>query len=526
MMNRHSLLPALRRLLPLSSVATAVILLFTGCGEGHREPTEADRSSFGTYVYALDTVRLELSLSMLVEGDTSHLLADQAVRHYYGAHPHLDDVSAPLWFSRMGVASDADSLLAVLRRELPRFGLDSTHFLVPEIATDLAVVHALAFDSLGIDINDLLPRLDYNLSRAYVRYCTGQRYGFMRPERVFNHLDPKGNDYARLFDYDVKAPDYAASLNALTSPDRLGYLAASLPSNPMWHDLVHQLDSTSDAVHRRTLAVNIERCRWQMATPAADDSRRIVVNIPSQQLWAIAPDTVLNMRICCGTTLTKTPLLHSAVNVIHVNPDWIIPQSIVRGEIARHGGDSAYFARHRYYIVNRATGDTLRASGVSVSQLESGRLRVGQQGGPGNSLGRIVFRFPNDFAVYLHDTNNRSAFQRERRTLSHGCIRVEKPFDLALFVLPELDEWTADRLRISMDLKPETDRGRDYLAEHASERRPHRLINAQKVEPRVPVYLIYYTAYPNPITKEVELWPDLYGYDRVIANELTDVLTQ
>ena len=131
---------------------------------------------------------------------------------------------------------------------------------------------------------------------------------------------------------------------------------------------------------------------------------------------------------------------------------------------------------------------------------------------------------PNLGVVYLHDTNNRGAFQRERRTLSHGCVRVEKPFELACFLLPEADDWMIDRLRLSMDIKPETERGQKYLEEHPDAPSPLKLMTYQEVEPKVPVYIIYYTAYPNPETGIVELWPDIYKFDEVIAKEMGSFL--
>ena len=495
-----------------------VLLCLSSCGEGWRGPSEADLSEFGSFVYAIDTLQMERALTDILSTDTSHFGADKAVRQRYSDVERFE--LAPLWFTRMGVAEEAYELLECLRRDAPRCGLDTSAFFVPQIARDLFVVHKLAFDSLGIDINELLPRLDYNLSRAYVRYATGQRYGFMRPSKVFNSLDTKthGEGFARLFDEQVKEPDYEASLRQLLSTDRMDFINSSVPDSPLFKALLTRLDAAIDTAERRKLAVNLERARWQMKQP--DESRLVLVNLPSQQLWAVDADTILNMRICCGTVLTKTPLLHSAISTIDVNPDWIIPQSIVKNEIARHGGDSSYFARHRYYIADRSTGTRLNPRHVGVAQLESGRLRVGQRGGAGNSLGRIVFRFPNNFAVYLHDTNNRSAFTRERRTLSHGCVRVERPFDLACFLMPDADEWTLDRLRLSIDKAPATERGRTYLAEHPDEERPLRLMRQQSVSPRVPVYIIYYTAYPNPESGDVELWPDIYGYDKVIADEM------
>lgn len=488
------------------------------CTDQQHQQTEAELSAFGEYVYALDTAQLESHFQQLLRADTSHWKADRVVRQHYAASSPLD---VACWFSRMGVSADADSLLAHLRRQIPRCGLDTAAFFLPQIAADLEIVHRLAFDSLGVSINEVLPRLELMLSRAYMRYTTGQRYGFLRPDRLFNQLDVKvqGEGFARLFDDAVKAPDYEAAMRHMTSETRIDYLLASQPEDPVYQALCDCLSTTTDPAKRHTLAINIERCRWQM--PRLDTSgRHIIVNLAAQHLWAVRPDSVLDMRICCGAIPTKTPLLHSAITHMQVNPDWIIPQNIVKAEVVRHAGDSAYFARNHYYIVNRSSGDTLRPATVTVAQMQSGRLRIGQHGGAGNSLGRIIFRFPNSFAVYLHDTNNRGAFKRERRTLSHGCVRVQKPLELARFLLPEADEWTLDRLRISMDLAPESARGQDYLKEHKTDPRPLRLISHQNVTPHVPLAITYFTAFPTPGTHQVDFYPDIYGYDHVIEQEI------
>lgn len=461
-------------------------LILTSCLGGRQEPTEAELSAFGPYVNSLDST---------LQGK---------------------------WFTRMGVSSDADSMLSYLRHELPRNGLDSTAFFIPQIAEDLHVIHTLAFDSLGQNINEVLTRLDHNLSKAYVEYSTGQRYGFMRPDKVLNRLQTKPDgSYVQLFDHEVKKPDFATAEQQMTSDSRMSYLLESQPASDIYRKLQQRLEQTTDTVERKKLAINMERCRWQLIQPEGSNShRQVLVNIPAQQLWAVGGDSVLNMRICCGAYTTRTPLLSSTISYLQVNPDWIIPQKIVETDITRHAGDSSYFARNHYYIVERSTGDTLRAASVSAAQLRTGRLRVGQKGGAGNSLGRIVFRFPNNFAVYLHDTNNRGAFQRERRTLSHGCVRVQKPFDLACFLLPEADEWLKDRLRISMDIHPESERGKDWLKEHQDDPRPFRLLTYSDVTPKVPVYILYFTAFPNPATGIVEFWPDLYDYDCAISREI------
>ncbi|MBO4800281.1 MAG: L,D-transpeptidase family protein [Bacteroidaceae bacterium] len=498
-----------------------VAFLFCSCQPAPQK-TEAELSAFGAFVYELDTLQMEHHLQAVLRADTSSWKAHIVVRKRYEDIAQFEDT--PLWFSRLGVTPEADSMLAVLRRELPVNGLDTTAFLLPQIARDLEIVHRLAFDSLCVSINEVLPRLDYNLSCTFVHYCAGQRYGFLRPDKLLNKLDYKigSTDYARLFDYEVTAPDYDEALQQLSSDERIQYLRDSHPTGPVYEALRAAIDTVRDNAQRRTLAVNIERCRWQMTQPATD-GRRIVVNLAAQQLWAFGTDSILNMKICCGSTLTKTPLLHSGITHLQVNPEWIIPQNIIKNEVTHHAGDSSYFARNHYYIIERSTGDTLRPSTVTAAQMLTGRFRIAQFGGAGNSLGRLVFRFPNDFAVYLHDTNNPSAFRRERRTLSHGCIRVQRPFDLACFLLPDADEWTIDRLRLSIDLPPETDRGRDFLRDLRKQeqqgqprQRPLRLLTYHDVTPHVPLFIIYFTAYPNPESNLLEFFPDIYNYDRLL----------
>ena len=243
-------------------------VLMISCAEGRHSPTEADLSAFGTYVNALDTPQLKQNMQKLLAGDTARWKADKAVKARYAAIDRYE--SSPIWFSRLGVSADADSLLAFLRRELPQNGLDTAAFFVPEIRDDLAIVHQLSFDSLGVSINEVLPRLDYHLSKAYARFATGQRYGFISPEPLFNRLNykPDGSAFARLFDYEIKVADGAEAVKALTSDDRMGFLQASRPDNYVYKALQQRLAQTTDKDERRKLAVNMERCRWQIKHPA------------------------------------------------------------------------------------------------------------------------------------------------------------------------------------------------------------------------------------------------------------------
>jgi murein L,D-transpeptidase YcbB/YkuD len=277
------------------------------------------------------------------------------------------------------------------------------------------------------------------------------------------------------------------------------------------------LANASTQEQKKRVMVNMERSRWRRHQPIEEHAKRIVVNIPAYHLYAYSPDSMLDMRVVCGTVRTKTPQLSSNIEWMEVNPQWVIPMSIVEADVARRAGDSSYFARNRYAIYDRSTNKKLGVHEVSRQMLLSGRYRVAQEGGAGNSLGRIVFRFKNNFSVFLHDTSNPGAFQRESRAVSHGCVRVSKPYELARFVLDNPDEWLLDRIAISMGLPPQTDRGREYVESHPNQM--HKLIGYVPVKPRVPLYIIYYTLWPDA-SGILQTWPDVYGYDEVIWRHL------
>lgn len=506
------------------SLLLTVITLLSSCKRVMETIDNFTEPAFGAWQDSIDTLRMRQHLSAIIAADSSSWTADKFIRHRYDTIASFSDI--PLWFTiDDGVSPEADEVLDFLRTELPRAALDTTAFLIPQIAEDLSIVSSLAFDSLGQDINEVLPRLDYNLSKAYVKYVTGTRYGFIRPARLYNKLYYREDStYARLYDYDTPSPNYQEALDILSTNERITHLKSSFPANAQTFEALQKaLETASTTDERQQIAVNMERCRWRIPHPDLSQ-RMVVVNLPSQQLWAVGGDTILNMKVCYGALKTKTPLLSSHINCMQINPEWSLPPKIVASDFPRHAGDSSWFARNKYFVIDRRSGDTLNINALNAEDMKNRQLRFVQRGGQGNSLGRIVFRFANSFSVYLHDTNSPGAFHRDRRAISHGCVRVERPFDLALFLAPELDEWSIDRLRISMDLPPQTERGYKWLSNHTSAPRPYRLFTYHKVSPSVPVYLIYYTIYPNPETGLIETYPDVYGYDQPLLRQLRNII--
>ena len=258
------------------------------------------------------------------------------------------------------------------------------------------------------------------------------------------------------------------------------------------------LAETTDHERRQLIICNMERLRWHSPDlPQSEDGRSVVVNIPSFSLYAYCPDSTMTMKVGCGTLHTKTPLLNSKIERVDFNPQWHIPMSIIRNDVAHHAGDREWFDRHNYYIVERATGNHIDVEEVTSTMLLSGKYRVSQRGGKGNSLGRLVFRFPNNFSVYLHDTSSPGFFSRSIRRVSHGCIRVERPFDLARFMVGNVtDKWQKDTTNTT---------------------------RSRNVNPRVPIYIIYRTLFKCP-DGEWKTFPDVYEYDKIIYRRIKPFL--
>ena len=508
------------RLLPV-----AVLLFLAGCQEPHHTYKEITMQAFSDMrmpAFVFDPQTIGRLLSDMAQTDKAACESDRRTCAFY-----RDSVHHLLWIDRAGADYRADSLLAYLRG-VEAIGMTPRSFGVEAIESDLQRLRTLQFDGGTNDLNHVAARLEYRLTKACLRYAYGQRFGFVNPHRVFNHLDVEKEDsvrritrYRGLFDMDMDLPEanYYETVFSKISHDSLTvYLREIQPQNAFYKRLQGMLPTTNDADQRQRILCNMERSRWRLKHPIPEQGKRIIVNIPAFHLYAYGQDSVLDMRVVCGAIATKTPQLTSEVEWMEVNPQWVIPMSILQKDVARRAGDSAYFARNRYQIYDKETNTVVPVGSVSRSMLLSGKYRVAQKSGSDNSLGRIVFRFKNRFSVYLHYTSSPWVFQREVRAISHGCVRVAKPFELAEFLLDNPDEWLLDRIRISMDLRPETDRGRQYLRTHADEKE-HKLIGYVPVKPHVPVYVIYYTMWPDE-QGVLQTWPDIYGYDRVLWNHL------
>ena len=469
--------------------------------------------SFSDKALTADAQEIRDNILTIVKADRDSLKADRYTRahyKYFSTSP-----SAFLWIDRKGVSTQADTLLACLD-SCDREGFEKRQFGVEYIRKDLETLRNLSFEPEGKNsINRVLARLEYNLTKAFLRYAVGQRYGFTNPFDLLNRLDVRDSDsvrltYRQLFDDSIhicgKQTFYGA-INAIKH-DSVGiYLAKAMAHTPIYNRIKEGLKN--DSLDRKTILVNLERARWKPTDAPHLHDEYVIVNIPAFHLWAMRDKRLaLDMKIGCGSTKTKTPLLHSKIKRMELNPQWVIPWSIRKKEINGKGGNADYFYRNHYFARNKKTGAKLTGAAITNSIIMSPDWSIVQEGGDGNSLGRIIFRFDNNFSIYVHDTSTPSVFQRKVRSVSHGCIRVEKPYELACYLLRNKDPETAEKIKYSME------------ADMSSPKREwNKLIGSKKVDPQVPIFIVYYTLFPVP-EGELQSFPDIYGYDSVIAKAL------
>lgn len=230
--------------------------------------------------------------------------------------------------------------------------------------------------------------------------------------------------------------------------------------------------------------------------------RYILVNLPDYRLRVVDDDQdTLVMRVIVGgrSRAHRTPLFAGELSYIVLNPRWHVPQSIaVKEMLPKLQKDSAYLSKQNIKVIQTIDGQTqtLDSTAIDWSQVDSSTFdfRFSQDPGDGNALGHIKFIFPNKYNVYLHDTNNRSLFQNDVRDLSHGCVRVEKPLDLAKTVLKDLPEWTETKI------KSHYGKGGEKVV---------------TLPTKIPVHIVYVTAWVDD-EGVTQFRDDVYGYDATV----------
>ncbi|NNF99918.1 MAG: L,D-transpeptidase family protein [Desulfobacteraceae bacterium] len=257
----------------------------------------------------------------------------------------------------------------------------------------------------------------------------------------------------------------------------------------------------------RQIELNLERWRW---LPHDLGERYILVNTADFRLKVVENNhTTLDMRVVVGKPARQTPVFSSRLSYMVVNPYWTVPTTIAVNDILpKIKKDPEYLTKNRFRVFDGWQQDAQELTPELVDWTTLGKryfpLRFRQDPGAMNALGRIKFMFPNKFAVYLHDTPHRTLFNETIRGFSSGCIRTEKPLDLAAYLMSGNAGWTREKLAEAI--------------EKGSQRNIH-------LPAPILIHLLYMTAW---IAEDgiPQFRDDIYGRDRLLEKALRQRVTR
>jgi murein L,D-transpeptidase YcbB/YkuD len=377
----------------------------------------------------------------------------------------------------------------------------------PELRLDLKLEEALAGNDVGKELNMLAPRY-----RAYWKMKEELAFYLSLNEQLWPAI---------LSDIVIKPGESNQLLPKIRARlIKLRYQLADSISITFDEDLEKQLKmfqndwglNTDGVIGKSTLEdlnspplklnsqlkVNMERYRW---LPLQVSEKYIIINIANFKLDLIAgTDTLISMRAIVGKDPRKTPVFNERVSYIVFSPSWTVPPTILQDDVIPELLKGPEYLEKRNMKLLRHDGSELAYSDIDWSAISKDNFPyiVRQNPGPGNALGRVKFMFPNTYDVYIHDTPSKGFFALDERDISSGCIRVEKPYDLAVLLLSDSPKWSPDEIRNAMEQDKE-----------------------QTVRLKIPVdvVLIYLTAWTDGKDR-VQFRKDVYQRDDIILGAL------
>ncbi len=458
----------------------------------------------------------------------------KTIKSFYEQHQNN-----PEFVTHHYVNGDLDTLINYISRS-GQHGYNPEYFKLSRLKTLKNKLDANQFKSIE-EVYPVLAALEIQTASSLLKYHNLVYYGSLNPRRILNR-----------YYIHVKRPDSAGMLKVLSAPHMADVLKTIQPVSKQYIAFQQELTRIKAAkghdARLKKILVNMERLRWKLP----DSSKEYVeVNIPDFSLtWFKDGDTLTHMKVCVGGKREvgyqeklqvylktrklddkpknhETPVLYSKLNSIQVNPIWNIPVSIAQSEIYYQAlRDPFYLSNNniRVYYKGKQVGDpdTIQWNKYARAKLP---FQFKQGSGVGNALGKFKFIFDNGSSIYLHDTNNKTAFKYDNRAVSHGCVRIEQP--LAFAALLVKDEIQYDRLRMEVSLPPLDTTKMDVFRQKME--RKQDTVKAFVLKPAwfgtkkpVPLYINYYTAWWQ--NGKMQERPDIYEQDEALWMKLKQYL--
>jgi L,D-transpeptidase YcbB len=247
------------------------------------------------------------------------------------------------------------------------------------------------------------------------------------------------------------------------------------------------------------IALNLERLRWRPYI--RDDQEAVVVNVPEYMMRVQKNDKkLLEMRVVLGTEYNPTPIFSDTLKYIVFSPTWNVPPKIFEEEFLPNLRQNPSYYSETFKFLKDGIEVDPSFEPWNDENINPRAYQAIQQPGVSNSLGFVKFVMPNNFNIYLHDTPADRLFNKQERAFSHGCVRLEKPFDFAVFLLEGQKQWTREKILEAMN-SPEPI--------HANLKKPY------------PVHIVYRTTWVDE-NGLVNFREDVYGHDQRHLNQLKE----
>ncbi|WP_187774887.1 L,D-transpeptidase family protein [Pedobacter sp. BS3] len=343
------------------------------------------------------------------------------------------------------------------------------------------------------------------VANSLLNYSSAIQFGVVNPRKTFSRYYMK-----------TARPDSAFYQQVFTVQDVKSYLDSIQPKSSAYIKIQDALKNntvyqglTAEET-RKTFELALERLRWRNKPSA---KRYVWVNIADFTLHYFENGAEkLSMKVCAGKGPDQedgphnhqTPQLSSEIYNAQVNPVWNIPQSIAKNEILEHVKADPYYLVNNGINVYAKSGEKLDAESIDWSSVSASDMPYKFKQAPGNenSLGRIKFQFPNGSSVYLHDTPAQEPFKMQVRAVSHGCVRVEKPLELARALYGDGKKFQLIEKEMNEDIPT---------------------VNDIALTPKVPVYLDYMPCFVDS-RGNIRIVPDVYKLDAILYNRMKQVL--
>jgi len=388
--------------------------------------------------------------------------------------------SAPLWVTQKGLTPEAAAIVDEIKKA-DEWGLELRDFMLPGVASHTEDEPDLSPEEIA--------RAELTLSRAilkYARYARGGR--IIDPTILLNsNLDRK----PQLLDPQI----VLEGITRAESPD--AYLRGIHPRHPQFKKLRQAYMKTRSTAKKMKLRANMEQWRWM---PDDIGELHIMANVPEFIVRLIKNGEVIHKeRIVVGEVDRQTTIYTRPLKSIVFKPMWRVPESIKVRELwpnLRRGG-----SMFRSYGLELETkdGQPLDYRRINWYEADIRDYEVVQPPGRKSVMGKVKFTFPSQHTIFMHDTPDKWMFARSRRTLSHGCLRLRNPMRMAELVLKEDKGW--DKARVN------------------EEARNGPLSNAIKLDCKIPIHLVYFTAWVDDNGK-LRTFSDVYGHEKRIRQAL------